>query len=103
MTIKPISRNEKNLGVIVDAIQQITQGRSNAHGTFTLGTGVTTTTVTAINCSENSCISVTPKTANAATACQDGAFYIVPGNGSFVVHHASTANTDCDFHYSING
>jgi hypothetical protein len=103
MTTLPIRKDERDIMRVSEAVSQLQQGRSNAHGTFTLNDGETSTTVTAPTCSENSCVNVMPKTAHAAASCQDETFYIVPGNGSFVVHHTSTAEVDCDFHYSING
>lgn len=103
MTTEPLNRMEKNLTRICDAIAQLQQGRSNSHGSFTLGTGVTSTVVTSRTCSTGTDVSVTPLTANAGNIIRTADFWIVPGNGSFTVHHANTANADCNFTYSVNG
>lgn len=100
-----LRREEKELTRICEAVGQLQQGRSNAHGSFTLnGDGsATSTTVSAKTCAVGCHVNYTPNTAHAAAACQDGDFYIVAGNESFVVHHAATSETDCDFTFSING
>jgi hypothetical protein len=96
--------NETNIPRIVQSIRDLFQGRSNATGEFTLDTGVTSTAVTAINCGLGSNITLRPKTANAASAL--ATTYIADADisrGSFTVTHASTANTDVTFGYSIQG
>jgi hypothetical protein len=108
MTIRPIRREERDPRRINEAIEQLMQGRSNAHGSFTLtNDGVATTTVVnAPTCSSNSHVNVTPTTANAYHVMgweADNSWYIVAGNGSFTVHHAATALANCTFTFSING
>jgi hypothetical protein len=96
--------NETSLVRIVQSIRDLFQGRSNAMGTFTLGTGVTSTTVTATNCGDQSIITLTPMTAHAASALTTT--YIQAADitrGQFIVTHASTANNDLTFGYSIQG
>jgi hypothetical protein len=104
MTTRPIRRDEPDLKRICEAIEQLQQGRSNAHGTLTLtDDGVaTTTTVSAPTCSEFSHVNITPTNANAANAIQTTDVYVTPGNGSFVVTHAASALSRT-FTYSING
>jgi hypothetical protein len=101
MSTRPIRRDESDPKRICEAIEQLQQGRSNAHGTFVLDDdGVaTTTTVLAPTCSEFSHVNITPTSADAAAM---GVLRVVPGNGSFVVHHATTVLT-CSYTYSING
>lgn len=101
MSTRPLRREETDLRRICEAVEQLQQGRSNAHGSFTLtDDGVaTTTTVLAPTCGSGSHVNITPTTADAAAL---GALRVVAGNGSFVVHHATTVNT-CSYTYSING
>jgi hypothetical protein len=101
MSTRPLRREENDLKRICEAVEQLQQGRSNAHGTFTLtDDGVaTTTTVSAPTCSEFSHVNITPTTADAAAL---GVLRVVAAGGSFTVHHTATALT-CSYTYSING
>lgn len=103
MSTISIRGNETSVPRIVQAIRDLQQGRSNAHGTFTLtGNGAATSlAVTAETCASGSHVNVTATTANAA-ALMTG-LYVVAANGSFTVHHATTNNSDCTFTWSING
>lgn len=95
---------ERDVGKIVQAIRDLFQGRSNAMGQFTLTAGATSTVVTAQNCGEQSRISITPQTSNAAAAV--ATTYIDQSNvkpGQFTVTHANTGTTDRRFSYSIRG
>lgn len=103
MTARVVNRDERDLTVITLAINELTQGRSNAHGTFTLTTSTSTTAVTNANCSSASCVKITPTTANAAAEIGNGTLYITAANGSFTVTHASNAQTDRSFTYAIQG
>jgi hypothetical protein len=96
--------SEKDVTQIVRAIRDLFFGRSNAMGEFTLTAGATSTTVAAINCGEQSVISLTPRTANAAGAL--ATTYITAANttpGQFIVTHANIGTTDRTFAYSIRG
>jgi|GEM_PF-2734588 len=103
MTTNALRGGETNQQRINDAIRDLQQGRSNAHGSFTLtGNGAATNlVVTAETCAAGSQINVTPKTANAA-ALMTG-LYIVAANKLFTVNHATTSNSDCIFTWSMNG
>jgi hypothetical protein len=101
MSTRPLRREEHDLKRICEAVEQLQQGRSNAHGVFTLeddGVAVTTTVI-ALTCGAGSHVNITPTTADAAAL---GVLRVVAGNGSFVVHHATTTDT-CSYTYSING
>jgi hypothetical protein len=104
MTIRPIRREERDPRRINEAIEQLMQGRSNAHGSFALtDDGVATSTVvTAPTCASASDVNITPTNANAANAIRTTDLYVVAGNGSFTVHHAASALSRT-FTYSING
>lgn len=101
MTARVPGRNERDLSVINLTIAELASGRSNAHGTFTLTAGVTSTVVTNANCAAASCVKITPTTANAAAAL--ATTYITAANGSFTVTHANSAQTDRTFTYAIQG
>lgn len=103
MTARVVNRNEKDLGVFAVAINELTQGRSNAHGTVTLTANAASTAVTNANCSSSSCVKITPTTANAAAEIGNGTLYIVAANGSFTITHANNAQVDRSFTYAIQG
>ena len=99
-----IASSERDITRMVLAIRDLFMGRSNAIGEFTLTAGATSTTVTATNCGEQSVISITPRTANAAGAV--ATTYIPAATttpGQFIVIHANTGTTDRTFAYSIQG
>lgn len=96
--------SERDISKIVTAIRDLFMGRSNAMGEFTLTPAATSTVVVAMNCGEQSRISITPQTANAAAAL--ATTYIVQSEvvpGQFTVRHASDAQVDKTFSYSIRG
>lgn len=95
---------EKNLWRVVQAIIQLTQGRSNSTGVVTLAAGVTVTVVSAVNCSKGSRVFLTPETANAAAAL--ATTYIKATDilqGSFTITHANTGTTDRTFGWDARG
>lgn len=105
MTITVPGINETDLKKIVQAIQQLSAGRSNAVGVVTLAVApATSTTVTDRNCAVGSVPILAETTANAAAA---RATTYIPkttiGNGSFVIQHASNAATDRTFLYALYG
>lgn len=104
MTAYVLPSAETDLRKIVNAINQLAQGRSNAVGTFTLTDSTTTTTVTSINCGEGSTILYTPTTADASAEVGAGTIYIeTVSNGSFIVTHANSAVTTRSFMYAAIG
>ena len=104
MTAYVLPSAETDLRKIVNAINQLTQGRSNANGTFTLTANTTTTTLTSINCGTGSTPTWSPTTANAAAEVGGGTLYVSSVlAGSFVLIHANAATTDRTFKYAIQG
>lgn len=101
MTVRTVSRNEKDLSLFALSISELAQGRSNAHGTVTLTANDTSTVVTNTNCASGSCVKITPTTANAAAAL--ATTYITAANGSFTITHANNAQVDKTFTYAIQG
>lgn len=95
---------EKDIWKIVQAVIQLVYGRDNAHGHVTLRANQATTVVTHPNCSNESEVLLTPKTANAAAAL---ATTYVPAattlRGSFTINHANNGQTDKTFSYSVRG
>lgn len=86
------------------SLLSLASGRSNATGTVTLKVSATSTTVSDGNCAVGSVIKLVPTTANAAGAI--ATTYIPPAtvlNGSFVIQHASNAESDRTFSYAIAG
>jgi hypothetical protein len=80
---------------VVQAIRQLIQGRSDATLLVTLAAGATTTVVTAINCSKDSEVFLSPRTANAAAALPTTYIKSVDIlNGSFSITHANNGQTD---------
>lgn len=105
MTVTVPAINETDLKKINQAIQQLSAGRSNAVGVVTLAVApATSTTVTDRNCATGTVPILVPTTANAAAA---QATTYVPtttiANGSFVIQHASSAQTDRKFLYALYG
>lgn len=89
----------------LQAIQQLSAGRSNAVGSVTLAVSpATSTTVLDRNCAAGTVPNLVPTTANAAAA-QDTNY--IPkatiGNGSFVIQHASSAAVDRTYLYTLYG
>lgn len=96
--------NEKDQFKIVGAVNQLTQGRSNAVGTVTLTANVATTTVSAPNCAPGSSVLLFPATANAAAIV--AATFVLSTNitaGQFIVSHTNNANADKTFYWVALG
>lgn len=105
MTVTVPGLNEKDPKKIVQAIQQLASGRSNAFGIITLAPApATSTAVTDQNCATGSVPILTPATANAAAAFSTTYVPVVTiANGSFVIQHVSSAQTDRTFLYALHG
>lgn len=105
MTVYVPGLDEQDLTQIIQAIQQLACGRSNAVGMVTLAVSpATSTTVTDRNCAAGTVPLLTPATANAAAAL--GTTYVpkaTVGNGSFVIQHAGSAQVDRTFLYALHG
>lgn len=96
-----VATNEKDPQRLSAALRQVLEGRSNATGTFTITANVTSTLVTAPNCSTSSFVFLSPVTTHAAWHM--ATTYTVPANGSFRVIHASNATTDSMFGFIVLG
>jgi len=87
---------------LVTAVLQLIRGRSNAVGSVTLTAGATSTTVDFVNCSQDSQVFLSPRTANAAAALATTYISSV-GNKSFTIAHANAASTDRTFGFAALG
>jgi hypothetical protein len=96
--MKALAPNEGRISWLVQAINQLIQGRNNVSGTVTLGLNVATTTVTNPAISASSQPQLFPKTANAAVELGAGTMYVgTVSNGSFIVTHANSATANRTF------
>lgn len=99
-----LSATEKDQFKIVGAVNQLTQGRSNAVGVVTLTANAATTTVPAPNCATGSSVLLFPATANAAAIV--AATFVLAANitaGQFIVTHTNNANVDKTFYWIAIG
>ena len=87
---------------IAEIVNRTVDGKLNSTGDFTLTASATTTTVTDPRAGKESVILFSPTTSNAAAAIS-GLYVSTKNNGSFVVTHASNAQTDRTFDYVIIG
>jgi hypothetical protein len=101
MALNPLSR-VSTTDQIVNAINAILRGRSNATGSVTFTASVTSTTITDPRISADSVILLVPQTANAAGAVAT-TYQGVTANGSAVIQHANTGTTDRTFRYVVCG
>ena len=106
--LAPADSGGDSTGLIRQALRQVAAvvnrshgGKLNCTGTVTLRASQTTTTVTDVRASSVSHISLTATTANAAAIAMP--WPSTRSNGSFVLTHASDANTDKTFSYSVIG
>lgn len=97
-----VASNERDLGRIVTAVQQIEQGRLNVTGQVTLAAGTTKTTVKAMNCGAQCEVFLSPRTANAAAAVSTTYVSSVV-NGGFELTHLNNAQTDRTFGFACLG
>ena len=96
MRVPPL--REARLPEIVQAVQELIRGGTNAGGICTLTANATSTTVNNANCSTRSAVLLTAMTANAAGST---GVYVTPGDRSFVITHNNTAATDKRFSYLV--
>ena len=104
MTALVVNRDEKDTRIFALAINELTQGRSNATGSVTLTENAATTAVTNDNFAPGSTVYFTQTTANAAAEIGAGTMYVsARAKGTFTITHANNAQTDRTFLYAILG
>lgn len=101
MIIEP-TYDDKDNTRLVTAVLQLIRGRSNAVGSITLSASATSTVVSFANCSSQSHVFLSPRTANAAAALATTYIASVT-NKSFTIAHASAATTDRTFGFVVLG
>lgn len=90
--------------LVLPIANDLLRGKSNNTFDVTLAVApATTTTVTTDLCTEDSIVLCTPQSATAATAVGAGVLWTEPKNGSFVLHHDSSASADRTFGVAILG
>jgi hypothetical protein len=87
---------------LVESVNLLGNGRSNAVGTLTLRASQTTTEVMDKRVGLDSVIMLMPTTANAAAALST-TYVSARSQGSFELTHASNGQTDKTFGYAIKG
>jgi hypothetical protein len=104
VSIRTLNPDEQDLKIIVAAINQLAQGRSNAVGSVTLTASVATTTVTAITCGVGSTVLLFPETTSAATEFVAGTLKVgTISNGSFIITHVNSGTADRTFRWVVIG
>ena len=89
MPIKPLGLGDGDPVRMSHAIRQLQEGRSNAHGTFTLS-GIAGVEVEAPTCSPQSHVSITAL--NPEGAAQMASLFVLPGKGKFVASTSVAGN-----------
>lgn len=94
--------DERRISYIVQSVRELLFGRDDAHGVVTLRPNQTTTTVSHPNCSVEGQVLLTAKTANAAAALATTYVSSIV-QGAFTLTHASNAQADKTFAFSVRG
>lgn len=96
--MRALAPNEGRLSWLVQAINELIQGRNNAWGEVTLTLNQATTTVTSPAFPATAIPIFTPLHANAAAELGAGTMYVSSrANGSFVITHANSATANRTF------
>ena len=86
---------------IIDAVNQLIVGRSNAVGTVTLTAGTTSTLIESPTINAGAVCVLSPRTANAAAALATTHTAVIAGR--VTITHANAASTDRTFGFHIVG
>jgi hypothetical protein len=104
MSAPQLSPSETQLYIIVNAVRQLMQGRSNAAGSVTLAASVASTTVSAPNSAPGAQVFLFPRTPHAAAELAAGTCYVSAiAAGTFTVTHANNPQLDRTFSYVCLG
>ena len=102
--MKPPDPRETRANLIVRAIRQLVEGRSNAAGSVTLAANQTTTTVSSEVIPAGCFPQLTPASASAAAEWGAGSIYVsAVAKGSFTITHADSADTTRVLHWHAVG
>jgi hypothetical protein len=99
--MKSLPTNETRTWAIINTIQQIIRGRTNATGTVTLETGTTTTTVQDDNVAPGDTILLSPQNADAADELLT-VWVSATAKGEFTLTHSNDVTTRT-FRYLVAG
>tara|TARA_R100000541_G_scaffold21445_1_gene31373 strand:- start:638 stop:961 length:324 start_codon:yes stop_codon:yes gene_type:complete len=87
---------------VAQAVNLLIDGKHNAKGTVTLTASATSTAVSDFRVGEDSVITMTPITANAAAEVGAGTIFVsVRADSSFTITHANNSQTDRNFIYIV--
>lgn len=87
---------------VASAVNLLIDGKNNAKGTFTLTPSATSTVIEDYRVGEDSVITWTPMSFNAADHL-DGMWLSSRGKHTFTVSHDSRIHTDMTFIYTVTG
>lgn len=90
----------KDLRQVSEVVNNAMSGKINNSGIVTLTNGGTSTTLTDERLGYESCVFLSPTTANAAALSP---YISAKANGSCTITHTSSANADLTFDYIIIG
>lgn len=102
VTTRITAGDAKDPQALKRAFDRAADGRFDCYGTAKLTASATQTTVENEKIRAGAHITITPASASAAAALS-GAWWVTTAEGSFVVHHASSAAADMDFSYGWTG
>lgn len=88
----------QNLDAHGDAVRDLATGGTNASADVTLAANATSTTVPDTLCTANTMVTLSPRSASAASA---QVWVQSSAKGTFTLGHDSAAATDRTFHYEL--
>lgn len=97
-----LSNVEERFRLIIDVLNLLIDGKTNAIGQVTLTANAASTAVTDLRVGADSRILLMPTTANAAAALTTS-YIATVGKQTFTITHANNAQTDKTFKYAIIG
>lgn len=94
---------ESNLRRLVQAVIQLSQGRSNANGRITLRANEDTTEIVRRTINGAGGVHFTPRTASASAEYSNGIFRADVEPGRVTITHANNALADREFYFIVLG
>lgn len=87
---------------VIQAVNELVRGRSNANGTVTLTPNAATTVIAKATIGPDAAVALSPMTANAAAALAT-TYVSAVAAGQATLTHANNAQTDRTFRYTVIG
>lgn len=100
--MKPLYVLEKRIEKVVEAVNLLVKGRSNAAGSVTLTTSSATSTVTNPVVGKDAKVQLTPADANAASEVAS-TYVSSVADGSFVITHPNNGDTRVWYWHAVGG